>query len=115
MFVTPERREARTIRWADLDGVQLCLLSGEMQNRRIIDSLLREAGAVPGVRLQTNSISALFSFLREGWPCIVSQVWLDLYGVPAGMGAMPITGPEVHVRSAWSCRAPDLSRRPFGR
>jgi DNA-binding transcriptional LysR family regulator len=95
VFVTPEREAAETIAWADLDGVQLCLLSGDMQNRRIIDSLLARAGAVPRIRLQTNSISALFSFVREGWPCIVSQAWLDLYGVPAGMASMLITAPEV--------------------
>jgi DNA-binding transcriptional LysR family regulator len=95
VFVTPQDDAAETIEWADLDGVQLCLLSSEMQNRRIVDSLLQKAGAVPGVRLQTNSISALFSFLRDGWPCVVSQAWLDLYGVPEGMGSMLITAPEV--------------------
>jgi DNA-binding transcriptional LysR family regulator len=95
VFLAPEGEAAETIEWADLDGVQLCLLSGDMQNRRIIDSLLARAGAVPGIRLQTNSISALFSFVREGWPCIVSQAWLDLYGVPAGMASRLITSPEV--------------------
>jgi DNA-binding transcriptional LysR family regulator len=114
VFVTPRRRGGKrtgakrsgakanganagageTIEWADLDGLEICLLSGEMQNRRILDDLLREAGAAPKVRLQTNSISALFSFLRAGWPCVVSQAWLDLYGVPKGMSAMRIEGPE---------------------
>lgn len=98
VFVTPRRRgpkpSGETIEWSDLDGLQICLLSGEMQNRRILDDLLREAGAAPQVRLQTNSISALFSFLRAGWPCVVSQAWLDLYGVPKGMSAMRIEGPE---------------------
>jgi DNA-binding transcriptional LysR family regulator len=105
VFVTPRRRgggkggaakvgTGETIEWSDLDGLQICLLSGEMQNRRILDDLLREAGAAPQVRLQTNSISALFSFLRAGWPCVVSQAWLDLYGVPKGMSAMRIEGPE---------------------
>jgi DNA-binding transcriptional LysR family regulator len=95
VFVTPEEAGAKTIAWADLDGAELCLLTADMQNRRIIDSLLTRAGAVPRIRLQANSISALFSFVREGWPCIVSQAWLELYGVPAGMGSMLITAPEV--------------------
>ncbi len=99
VFVTPKKRgrggpSGETIEWSDLDGLEICLLSGEMQNRRILDELLREAGSSPKVRLQTNSISALFSFLRAGWPCVVSQAWLDLYGVPKGMSAMRIEGPE---------------------
>ncbi|MFT3865663.1 MAG: LysR family transcriptional regulator [Solirubrobacterales bacterium] len=94
VFVTPDSRKRGAIEWADLDGVEICLLSGEMQNRRILDGLLREARAAPKVRLETNSISALFSFLRSGWPCVVSQAWLDLYGVPEGMSARRIEGPE---------------------
>lgn len=93
VYVTPEKGGGDEISWVDLDGVEICLLSGEMQNRRILDSLFHEAGAEPRVRVQTNSISALFSFLRAGWPCVVSRAWLDLYGVPDGMSAMAVTGP----------------------
>ncbi|HVW46230.1 MAG TPA: LysR family transcriptional regulator [Solirubrobacterales bacterium] len=92
VFVTPEPAAAE-IRWADLDGVEICLLSGDMQNRRILDGLFRDAGARPRVRLETNSISALLSFLRAGRPCVVSKAWLDLYGLPAGMSGVPIGDP----------------------
>ncbi len=95
VFVTPDRRAERTIPWAALDGLQLCLLSGDMQNRRIVDDILREAGAWPEARLQTNSISALLSFLDAGWSCVVSQAWLDLYGLPEGMSAMALVEPSI--------------------
>jgi DNA-binding transcriptional LysR family regulator len=94
VFVTPARRDGAEIEWGALGGVPLCLLSGEMQNRRIVDALLRDAGVKPEIRLQTNSISALFSFLRAGWSCVVSRAWLDLYGVPEGMSAMELVGPK---------------------
>ena len=94
VFVTPGDCP-QGIRWADLDDVEICLLSGDMQNRRILDGVFRDAGAVPRVRLQTNSISALLSFLRAGWQCVVSRAWLDLYGLPDGRSGAPIEDPTV--------------------
>jgi DNA-binding transcriptional LysR family regulator len=95
VFVTPAPRGGTTIPWADLEGVKLCLLSGEMQNRRIIDSIFESIGVKPAVALQANSISALISFLGAGWSCVVSHAWLDLYGVPERMSAMSLVDPEV--------------------
>ncbi len=34
-----------SIRWAELGGLRLCLLTPDMQNRRIMDQLMRGAGA----------------------------------------------------------------------
>lgn len=99
VFVTPGAGlppgRRKTIRWADLDGAEICLLSGDMQNRRILDAAFDAAGAMPRVRLETNSISALLSFLRAGWPCVVSRSWIDLHGLPTGMRAVRIEEPTI--------------------
>ncbi len=81
--------------WASLDGASLCLLSPEMQNRRIVEAALERSGAQAKARIESNSISALLSFARAGWSSIVSRTWLGLYGVPEGMRAVRLVEPEV--------------------
>jgi DNA-binding transcriptional LysR family regulator len=93
-FLTAEEHPGSSIGWAELDGYSLCLLSPEMQNRRIIDAALAAQGAAAGARVETNSISALLSFARAGWSCIVSRAWLTLYGVPPGMYSFALVDPE---------------------
>ncbi len=95
LLLTPTPRQGSSISWAELDGASVCLLRSEMQNRRIIDSILEQAGVRVLVQAQTNSISALLSFARAGWPCIVSHAWLELFGTPPGMWALELTEPEV--------------------
>lgn len=95
VFLANEPPRGATIKWNDLDGERLCLLTSEMQNRRIIDAALREAGARASARIETNSISALFSFVREGWSSVVSHTWLSLFGVPEGMRALRLIEPTV--------------------
>ena len=40
-------RGATTVAWADAADAPLCLLTADMQNRRIVDGIFREAGAAP--------------------------------------------------------------------
>jgi len=95
LLLTPSPRERGSIAWAELDGASVCLLRSEMQNRRIIDSILEQAGVRVLVQAQTNSISALLSFARAGWPCIVSHAWLELFGTPPEMFALELSEPEI--------------------
>lgn len=95
VFLTTERRRGRNVRWSDLDGSSLCLLTPDMQNRRIIDDALDRNGAAVSAVVETDSISALISYVRAGWPSIVSDAWVELYGVPEGMEALPLVAPQI--------------------
>lgn len=95
VYLTAEAGKASTVSWASLDGAALCLLSAEMQNRRIVEAALRQSGAKARARIESNSITALLSFARAGWSSIVSDTWLNLYGVPEGMRAIPLVEPDV--------------------
>jgi DNA-binding transcriptional LysR family regulator len=95
LYLTAEPTAAKRVRWASLDGAALCLLSSEMQNRRIVEAALRESGAKARARIESNSITALLAFARAGWSSIVSDTWLRLYGVPDGMRAIPLVAPDV--------------------
>lgn len=84
-----------TMAWRDLDGIRLCLLTAEMQNRRFVEAALAAAGASPSVRIESDSISGLLSFAHSGWASVVSDAWLRLFGVPEGMRAVRLVDPEV--------------------
>jgi DNA-binding transcriptional LysR family regulator len=94
-LVAEESGRGRTIAWRKLDGASLCLLTSEMQNRRLVDAALAAAGVETKVRIETDSISALLSFVNRGWSSIVSAAWLNLYGVPEGMRALHLVDPEL--------------------
>jgi DNA-binding transcriptional LysR family regulator len=95
VFLTAAEHDSDTIAWAELDGASLCLLTPEMQNRRIVDAALAAGGAKATARIETNSISALLSYARAGWSCVVSHAWLSLYGMPEGMRGLALTEPEI--------------------
>lgn len=94
-YLGRDGEEAAELPWAALDGAALCLLTAEMQNRRIVEAALAEAGVRTRARIESDSIAALLSFARAGWASIVSRTWLELYGIPAGMRAVPLVEPEV--------------------
>ena len=63
--------------WAEAVSLPLCLLTPEMQNRRIIDMHFQEAGVKPQPILETNSLIALWSQIRlGGYASIVPHTFL---------------------------------------
>lgn len=84
-----------TIGWGRLAALPLCLLSADMQNRRIVNAALRSAGVEVTPRVEANSISALLSFARAGWSCVIAHAWLALHGLPPGMRALALVDPEI--------------------
>ncbi len=88
-------RGRESVGWRDLDGLRLCLLSRDMQNRRILDDVLARTGVAPDVALETNSLTALLGHLRAGWASVIAHPWLDLLSVPPGFAVLPISDPEV--------------------
>ena len=84
-----------TIAWAQAARQPLCLLTPDMQNRRIIDGIFREAGAQPRPVVETNSISTLYGHVRDGGLSgVVAHPWLWQRGVPEDMRAVPLVEPE---------------------
>src|SRR5262249_10284707 len=84
-----------SVTWAEAAGTPLCLLSPDMQNRRIIDSIFLEAVLTPRPVIETNSISTLYSHVREGsLSAVVAHAWLHQHGLPSGMRAVPLVEPQ---------------------
>jgi DNA-binding transcriptional LysR family regulator len=74
-----------SISWGAAAELPLCLLTRDMQNRRIVDGHFASFGVHPSPRVETNSISALLSHVRSGHcVSVVPQSWLQPLGTPAG-------------------------------
>ena len=88
-----------TVTWAEVAEVPLCLLTPDMQNRRIIDELLRGAGGTPQPTLESNSMIVLFAHVRTGrWASVMPAKLAETLGLTETIRAIPIVEPEaVHT------------------
>jgi DNA-binding transcriptional LysR family regulator len=84
------------VTWAEVGKVPLCLLTPDMQNRRIIDGLLRSAGAAPSPTLESNSMIVLFAHVRTGkWASIMPAKLAETLGLTESVRSIPIVEPAV--------------------
>lgn len=85
-----------SLTWREAAEQKLCLLTPDMQNRRIIDGVFRSVGCAPNPAIETNSIFNLCSHVGiEGICSIVSRQLLEFFGLPRGAKALELTEPEV--------------------
>ncbi len=64
--------ERSSVTWAEARSVPLCLLTPDMQNRRILDRLLGQDGGRAVSRLESNSVLALLAHVRSGgWASVL--------------------------------------------
>jgi DNA-binding transcriptional LysR family regulator len=87
------------VTWAELAQVPLCLLTPDMQNRRIIDRLLKTAGADSRPMLESDSMILLFSHVRTGrWASVMPAKLAETLGLTETIRSIPIVEPdEVHT------------------
>ena len=84
-----------TVTWQEVAQVPLCLLTPDMQNRRIIDHLLKSAGAESRPTLELDSMILLYSHVRTGrWASVMSAKIAETLGLTETIRAIPITEPE---------------------
>ena len=88
-----------SVTWKEVAQVPLCLLTPDMQNRRIIEGLLRKAGGDPQPTLESNSVIVLFAHIRTGrWASVMPAKLAETLGLTDTIRAIPITEPEaVHT------------------
>jgi DNA-binding transcriptional LysR family regulator len=88
--------DRETVTWAEVGRIPLCLLTPDMQNRRIIDSLLRKVGAEPSPTLESNSMIVLFAHVRTGkWSSIMPAKIAETLGLTDNVRSIPIIAPAV--------------------
>jgi len=98
-----------TVGWDEVGRIPLCLLTPDMQNRRIIDRRLRDAGLEPRPTLQSDSMLVLFSHVRTGaWSCVMPSHVAETLGLTEPIRAIPIaeTAPPPLVGLVYPQREP---------
>ena len=95
-----------SVKWIEAAAQPLCLLTTDMQNRRIINQHLSEAGASVESTVESNSSIALIAHVITGrWASIVTQTIADMFGKSSGLTAVPIHDGEarhlVGLITAW--------------
>lgn len=84
-----------TVSWAAAAELPLCLLTPDMQHRRIVDAAFAAAGATPHPVVETNSVSTLIAHVRSGLSGVTAHTWLVTNRLPAGLRAFPLVAPVV--------------------
>ena len=83
------------ITWAEVADLPLCLLTGDMQNRRIVNQHLADAGATVQARVESNSSIALIAHVRTGrWASVVPKALAEMVTGTGGLVSVPIVAPE---------------------
>ncbi len=88
------------VTWAEVGALPLCLLTPDMQNRRILDRLMTGAGTASNpCMLESDSIVALIAHVRRGdWVTVVSEHVAEAMTGTGPFWSIPITEPDATFR-----------------
>jgi len=88
--------DRESVGWAEVAEQPLCLLTGDMQNRRIVNQHLAEAGAKAAPQIESNSTIALTAHVMTGrWASVVPRELALMFAGGGQVRAIPIISPEV--------------------
>lgn len=86
--------------WAEAARLPLCLFNHEMQNRKIVDAAFLQAGVVPNVVVETNTLSVLYEEVRTGEVCSIAPVSaLPDYFLASGINIRPLEPQQLSAMS----------------
>ncbi len=88
--------DRETVTWEEVGHMPLCLLTPDMQNRRIIDAQLRDVGVTEAPRLESDSVIVLIAHVRTGkWTSVMPARLAEVLGVTKNVRSIPIVDPVV--------------------
>ena len=89
--------DRQTVTWKEAGDLSLCLLTADMQNRRIINRHFAEAGVAVKPTLESNSMIVLFSHVRTGrWCSIMPRNVAKSFGFHEEISIVSLVEPEPH-------------------
>ncbi|MDO5633018.1 MAG: LysR family transcriptional regulator [Paracoccus sp. (in: a-proteobacteria)] len=84
--------------WAEAAARPLCLLTPDMQNRRIVAAHLSTHAPAAEPRVESNSMLAILSHVATGgWAAVLPRALADGLPLPAGVRARDLTGSDAHT------------------
>ncbi|ADZ70551.1 LysR family transcriptional regulator [Polymorphum gilvum] len=80
--------------WDEVGSLPLCLLTQDMQNRRILDARLAGTGAGGTPILESDSLITLMAHVRTGrWASVMPESLIEIFGAADGLKSVPIVDP----------------------
>jgi DNA-binding transcriptional LysR family regulator len=80
-----------SLTWNEAARLPLCLLTGKMRNRQVIDAAFRRAGAQPTVVLETDSLFSLYAHVSEaGLFSVVPHSLLNFFNLEHRVQVRPL-------------------------
>jgi DNA-binding transcriptional LysR family regulator len=80
-----------TLTWEQAARLPLCLLTGKMRNRQVIEAAFRRAGVQPTVILETDSLSSLYAHVSDaGLFTVVPHSLLNFFDLKNRVQARPL-------------------------
>jgi len=90
------KKQIATITWRQAADLPLCLLSPDMQNRRIIDAAFTAAGCRAKPQIETNDLADIGLHVKTGkWAGIVPRHVLGMLDLPTGTETLDLVEPKV--------------------
>ena len=85
------------VTWKEVGQVPLCLLTPDMQNRRIIDRTLRSVGVEVTPTLTSNSLQVLYTHVKTGrWASVMPAKLAETLGLADTVRSIPIIDPIIN-------------------
>lgn len=82
-----------SVGWEELDGQRLCLLTPDMQNRRIINRNFAAAGVTPEATIESNSTVVLLATVARGdWMTVLPEDTARFLTVGKPLAIVPLAG-----------------------
>lgn len=89
--------DRREVGWDEIAEVPLCLLTPDMQNRRIIDESFREVGKRVTSKLESNSTVVLMAHVATGdWGTILPHHMAEFLAAGKSVRIIPLREPSRH-------------------
>lgn len=84
------------VTWKQVAGLELCSLTQDMQNRRIIDAVFCEIGRRPEIKIESNSFINLCHYIQGGRYCaVLPENFSELVGASNTLKSIPILSPLI--------------------
>lgn len=112
LFVTHKNNalgQCSEVRWKEAVGERLCLLTEDMQNRRIMNNLTRALGLPLNPSVTTNSFLAVCSHVASGaWSSIIPNAFSLIFSGCQDIVMRPLVEPrhEQAIGLVWTDRDP---------
>jgi len=84
------------VTWAQIGGLPLCLMTRDLQHRRIIDAVMKAAGQESAPLVETDSVFGLISHVQTArWVSVIPKSMLDQVRISKSLCAIPIVEPAI--------------------